>query len=170
MSTKKKLLCVLIVLIGIGICVGMYFLLQDKAYTHDEELTPILNEEPAISSQEQVFRDENVSLFEDTISSQDDVTVSEYRINVTNMGLLSEYGYSQKSIDALLPYLDAYFDYYDPDGGTYTAEIGAEAGHTRGLPHFLIKVDMDGTPFWVNCLFNPSDDEYIFRSDFGDPY
>ena len=170
MNTKKRALCFLIGIMGVAVCVGMYILLQKKTSIPDDELTPILDDGYTITSQEQEFRNENVSLFEDTISSEDDVTVSEYRVNITNMNVLSDYGYSQKSIDALLPYLDAYFNYFDPDGGTYTAEIGAEAGHTQGIPHFFLKVDVNGTPFWINCLFNSSENEYIFRSDFGNPY
>lgn len=168
MNKRKIIFIIAAAIFGVLLCIFI-FINTGRKETKADETVPLLQEDE-LSAQEQKYRDENVSLFENTISSEDDVIEQEQRIDITNMEVMAERGYSQESIDALIPYLNAYFNYYDPDGDNYTAVIDVSGGNLEQYPHFYIKVNMHETDFWIECIYFKSDHEYVFYSDFGDPF
>lgn len=100
-------------------------------------------------------------------AEEDCMTVEDYgyRVYVSNYPDLAPYIVSE-GIIALEPYLDQYFNYYDPDGPNYEAEIDISSYNPDvNWPKFYLTVHMEDRDLEVCCVYWTQKGYYDFFSD-----
>lgn len=147
---KTKLYKILIICLSVLLSfVFLYILVRFSINRNDE---PDKNKPDILITAEPI----PITSMEDYDAPNEDMIYLEeygYRVNVTNPAAIAPYVTTQ-CVTQLEPYLDQYFDYYDPDGRNYEAEIEEDSIKTNiNWPSFYLVVHMDDKDLRVKCVY-----------------
>lgn len=163
MKTSKKILIALITLAVLFINVLLFYHL----FLTKEEVP--VEEGKLIQWEDTDDYRSNLSLYENTISEKDEVNIPDMpqRVTVTGTTFLLNNGFPVEGVNSLSYYLDLYFNYYQPDGPNYAAEV-IESSYVENdsYPGFKILVHISGEETMeVFCAYMKSVDRYNFYSE-----